>query len=351
MAPSKFDSYATILRKRISVLSSKKQQDLVDVKWSNDVFTRLQPLLVNGKMIRGSTLLAMYEVLSGRKPSQSIIEAACALEILQTALVIHDDILDRSSKRRGKPTLQMQYREILKNHGDNNSHTADMFALCIGDLCFHWADEILASALADNKYKAKVSVYISRELQIVQLAQMTDMDYSGTYDPTDKEILDLYKYKTARYTFAMPLTLAAILSGKNKPTVSFLEVAGEKMGVLFQLVDDDIGIFGSSDVTGKPVFSDIEENKKTLLRRTLLDKAGEGEKSNILSVYGSGNITERDLLYIRTIVVKSGAREAMEELMNHLELELTDLIVQSFISGEAKKLLRQLVYKIRNRKK
>ena len=106
----------------------------------------------------------------------------------------------------------------------------------------------------------------------------------------EKAVLDLYRYKTGRYTFSLPLMMGATLAGSDAATLAKLERLGEDLGILFQLKDDEIGIFGDEAETGKPIGSDIREGKKTLFYVYLLDGVEGAEKARLASLYGGPDI-------------------------------------------------------------
>src|SRR6185437_3870747 len=118
---------------------------------------------------------------------------------------------------------------------------------------------------------------------------------------TQEEIEQVYRYKTARYTFSLPLMLGALLAQKDATIIQQLENFGEKIGTLFQLKDDDISLFGKEETTGKPEGSDIRENKKTLHRHYLFQYASSEEKQQLQTLFGKQNLTKNDIAYVREL--------------------------------------------------
>jgi len=214
---------------------SSKEKDFARVNaWGPDALNKIQSVVSEGKTIRGSLVLLIHDVLKG-KNKNSALRVAAAYELIQTGLVIHDDIMDHDSMRRGKPTMQVQYK-------------SEAMAMCVGDILFFLAHELL-----DESPVQKISAQIFQE---VGIAQMQDVSFSLTDNiPSKEEIIALYKYKTARYTFALPMMAGALLAGADKTTVKQLEQLGENMGILFQIQNDTLNVKG-----------DIREGKKTLAR-------------------------------------------------------------------------------------
>lgn len=217
-----------------SFLASKKNDFSKVNSWGPDALGKIQGIVSEGKTIRGGLVLLLHDLLGG-KAKNDALKVAAAYELIQTALVIHDDIMDRDTTRRGKPTIHVQYG-------------SDAIAMCVGDILFFLAHELLSGI--------SVQAVSDRIFQEVGIAQMQDVSFSLKKDtPSKKEILDLYKYKTARYTFALPMMAGAMLAKADKRVTNNLEKLGEAMGILFQIQNDTLNVQG-----------DTRENKKTLAR-------------------------------------------------------------------------------------
>ena len=182
---------------------------------------RIIPIITAGKTIRGSLVLLSY-CFTNKTPSEDAIKLAAAMELIQTALVIHDDIMDHDNERRGIPTLHVQY-------------TNEALAMCAGDILFFLAFELIGDIQTDETTLGRIVRLIGREYQCVGVAQMADIAKSAK---TKLELLNLYTYKTARYTFTLPLMAGATLAGDTKETLRYLESYGVETGVLFQIQDD-----------------------------------------------------------------------------------------------------------------
>ena len=225
-------SYKPLVDNRLISFLGKKQKEFAKVNhWGTDVIEKLLPFVSTGKTIRGGLLCYAYSLFE-KIPSDSVLDAAAALELFHSGFLIHDDIMDGDTMRRGRPTLHVQY-------------TSDALAMCIGDLCFFLGNQLLP---------VQVQKYVSRELSYVTIAQMQDV--AGAQ--SQKDILSLYTYKTARYSFSVPLAVGARLAKAEDETISKLEALGEYMGILFQIRDDEI------DGTPSPLSNAI---KKQLIQK------------------------------------------------------------------------------------
>ncbi len=226
-----------------------KQKELVNVNaWGSDVCNRYLSFATQGKMIRGCLTILGYEMFTNQS-SDEVIKLAAAMEIFQSAILIHDDIMDRDTMRRGAKTMFAQYQDIGEKKKVNDAlHFGESMGICVGDLGFFFAFELLANI-------PKIQSIVARELTNVGIAQMQDVDfgYSKTM-PNEQAILNLYRYKTARYTFSLPLMVGSIVAGQSDKTVKTLEKLGENLGIIFQLKDDQLD-----------AESDLREGKKTFV--------------------------------------------------------------------------------------
>lgn len=229
----------------------EKQQKLSQINsLGSDVISRLIPFATSGKTTRGSLAVYIYSLFQ-TKLNANIYNAAAALELFHSGFLIHDDIMDKDSLRRGRPSIWEQYK-----NSSHNEHIGISQAINTGDLCFFMAQELLSGLNLND--------IVSKELQPVIIAQMQDV-ISGTSVPLSKDdVLSLYRYKTARYTFSLSMTVGATLARIPAEHIAIFDRLGESMGLLFQIRDDELSVEGDSAITGKPVGSDEKNAKQTL---------------------------------------------------------------------------------------
>jgi len=222
--PPKFIEYKKLVDDFLRQYLEKDRKSLSKVNpLGDDLINRILPMVTAGKTIRGSLALLAY-CFTNEKPSEDAIKAAAVLEILQTALVIHDDIMDKDVVRRGIPSIHMQYK-------------SDAMAMCVGDVLFFMAFELLGSINVDAKTLGRIVRLVGKEYQQVGVAQMADISNTAK---TKEDILRLYIYKTARYTFSVPLLVGATLANANNEKTNELSSFGENVGILFQIQDDKL---------------------------------------------------------------------------------------------------------------
>jgi geranylgeranyl diphosphate synthase type I len=127
--------------------------------------------------------------------------------------------------------------------------------------------------------------------------------------PGEDAILSLYRNKTGRYTFSLPLVTGAILAGAGLEDRERLGELGEDMGLIFQIKDDEIGLFGEPGRTGKPSGSDLKENKKTLYHYYLLKNSAGSDRERLIKIMGSPSVSGDDIEFTRRLVSKLGIDE------------------------------------------
>ena len=182
--------------------------------WGADFTGRILPFVSGGKMIRGGLSWSPTTGSDG-KAGADAVKAAAAMELFHSAFLIHDDIMDDDPLRRGKPSIHVQYRDAARRKGlADAAGFGRAAALCAGDVLIFMGLEILASLESPAAVKSRVLALFGRELAHVGPAQVQDV-YSGkTRRPVSRDdIFRLYTYKTARYTYSLPLSAGALLAG------------------------------------------------------------------------------------------------------------------------------------------
>ncbi len=277
------------------------------LKWGRDSLERLMHFTEKGKAIRGSLALYIAESL-GYDDAGNALRLAASLELMQSALLAHDDIMDRDRARRGAPTIHYQYAETAARYGIRDAyHYGESMGICAGDIAFFLAFELISSIDTHPKRLRRILELFGLEYARVGAAQMADVHNGSAPGPvTRKEVLSVYRFKTARYTFSMPMALGATLAGADSTLIAVLEDFGESLGILFQLKDDELGLVGDPDKLGKPVGSDIREGKKTLLYAILLEEVPVEYQPKLASIYGNPNASEPEVRGLLEWIVQNG---------------------------------------------
>jgi geranylgeranyl diphosphate synthase type I len=257
------------------------------------------------------------------------------MELFQSGLLAHDDIMDRDATRRGLPTLHRQYGGEARQRGARDpEHLGQSLGICAGDAAFFLGFEALSGPPVPQAARAGLLGLCARELSRVAVAQMQDVVWgaqpafggAGPDTVPEEQILRLYTFKTGRYTFSMPLAAGALLAGCGPGELAELERLGEFLGILFQLRDDLLGLFGDERELGKPVGSDVREGKKTILHGRLLARASEATAARLREIFGNPGIGQTELDFVRSQLAGLGVIAEVRELSEGYAAEARRLI-------------------------
>jgi geranylgeranyl diphosphate synthase type I len=338
--------YNAAIRAELEAFIRARRSDAgPDLPWTDDLLERLLPFATTGKLLRGSLVCFSYEAFSGKPPGKDVIEAAAALELTHSALLIHDDIMDNDALRRGKPSLHRQY-EILA--GKETLAEPDRFgtsmAMCAGDTALFMAFEILAGSSAEQPVRGNVQRLFNEQLVRTCAGQMQDIYLEARPDmPSKKAIYELMKHKTASYTLALPLAMGAALAEQPEAIIRRLQAIGTDAGVIFQIRDDELGVLGETCKTGKPVGADIIEGKKTLLYYHLLKRCDAAERQKAKAIFGNPAASRDDIRYVQKLVRARGVTSLLDSEISRLEARASTRIGQLRLPEKTKDTFMELV--------
>jgi len=320
-------------------------------RWRSDIRKRMQEMVKSGKMVRGSLVIKTHEFYGG-EDYEDCLRVAGAIELLHTGLLMHDDIVDKDEIRRDKPTFAKQYETLAQEENiSDEKHFGISMGIVGGDISFFMGQGMLADLEVDSEIRRDVTKLVFSEFSSVGLAEQVDV-YSG-YAPSEideDEIMRLYRDKTARYTFSLPFKAGALMAEVEEEEIEKLYRLGEKIGIIFQLKDDDLGLFGSEEETGKSLSSDLDENKKTLHRLKLLQKLPEEEEKKMKQRL-AGELSRDDKKEIIETIEDLGIRSEVEQKMEEMADEARKDIEELNVDQDSKEFLNELTSFCLNRKK
>lgn len=228
--------------------------------WSKDALRRLESFALNGKTLRGSLVIFSHELFGGNF-KRKVTDIAAALELIHSALLIQDDIMDKDLMRRGARTIHLQYASLGKRKKIRNPHHfGESAAVCLADIAFFVAFGLLDRLTLNLKAKMELWNLFVKELTTTALGQMEDVASAGK----NRNNLSLYRAKTARYTFVLPLLAGAILAGRGRKSLRKLERAAEILGIIFQLKDDELD--NKTTRNGKEIMRLAREAERLIFR-------------------------------------------------------------------------------------
>jgi geranylgeranyl diphosphate synthase type II len=267
-----------------------------------------------GKRFRPSMVLAAYEALGGRD-FETAAYVGAAFELLHTALIVHDDVIDRDFIRRGGPNVSGSYRDLAQTAGipvPTAEHRGLSVAVIAGDLALFNAFRLLDRSGVQGELRERLHEILDEAMFASAAGELLDVDFSLHPDPPSvDDIVDMERLKTAVYSFETPLQAGAVLAGANEQAVEALGSFGRNLGIAYQIVDDVLGVFGNEGDTGKSTLGDLREGKRTVL---IAYAATTPQWSEIEPLFGDADLDEPGAASIRAALEECGARRYAEAL-------------------------------------
>lgn len=257
--------------------------------------------LRKAKRLRGAFVYYGFK-LGGRNIDERIWPAAEAVELVHTALLMHDDFMDRDLVRRGGPTTQVYF-------ANGDEHYGESMAVCLGDAILCLGFERLNNCGFDPILVNRASQQFTRGITNTALGQAYDTSLSKMKEMTEEMVMSLHRAKTGIYTYENPLMIGGILSGLDDEVMNVLREYAIAGGIAFQLQDDILGIFGNEEKTGKSANSDLLQGKVTLLIVKLMENGTEEQKQVVKKVWGKLEAANEDIEAAKLAIKESGAYE------------------------------------------
>ncbi len=284
-------------------------------------------VLSGGKRIRPTFAWWGWRGAGGSPDSPeapAVLRAISALELIQACALIHDDLMDASATRRGRPTVHVAFARrhaVARWHG-RPARFGAATAILLGDLALVWADDMLRAAGLDAAALVRARAPWEAMRTEVLGGQYLDVLHQSTGDTTARAALQIDRYKTAAYTVERPLHLGAAIAGAGPNLVAAYRRFGADIGVAFQLRDDLLGVFGDPAVTGKPAGDDLREGKRTLLLALATERAQEQGRATALdamtTAVGDPDLDAPGVDRIRGLLAELGAVQAIEQRITAL---------------------------------
>lgn len=263
--------------------------------------------------------------------SKELLALAAALEFYQAAALVHDDVIDRASERRGKPSFHYELAEMTQGSAltEDHSHYGVSAAILAGDLLIAAATLTLEQAAMAEVGK-DMRLRFSTMMGEVAYGQFLDLEAShANLDSTPaatERALQVVRLKSARYSVAHPVALGALQALGGAGTASILERIFEPAGMAFQLRDDDLGVFGDALATGKSTSGDLVEKKRTVLLGLTYQNANSQERELLSSIFSASEpLTASQIPEIRQIFADRGRGSHELEITRLQDLSAAEL--------------------------
>jgi geranylgeranyl diphosphate synthase, type I len=276
-----------------------------------------------------------------------------ALELLHASALIHDDVIDCSATRRGRPTTHIQFADLHRDRGWRGP--ADQFgisaAILLGDLALAWADDIVAAVdLADDARKRIRRVWAAIRTELLG-GQYLDIVAEASAAESIASAMTVNTYKTASYTVSRPLQLGVAAAADRPDVDALFHQLGTDLGVAFQLRDDVLGVFGDPAVTGKPAGDDLRSGKRTVLLATAVELADQSDPAaaRLLRARIGTDLTAAQVGELCGAIEGVGALAAAEEQIEALTRRALARLTDAPIHAAAKAGLSELAKLAANR--
>jgi geranylgeranyl diphosphate synthase type I len=336
--------------------------DAVDPALGGLARTTRDLVLAGGKRLRPTfAYWGWRAVTPPGEPLQPVLPALAALELMHTFALVHDDVMDESETRRGRPTA---HRVFASQH-DRAGRAGDPVrfgstaAILVGDLCLVWADQLLARApLATATLFALRSGYDRMRVEAVAGQYL---DVLGECQPGDWSVeraLLVARLKTGGYTVQRPLEFGLTLAGAADPAVGDAYARyGLLVGEAFQLRDDLLGVFGDPAVTGKPAGDDLRSGKPTtllMLARRLATPAQRAELALVTAgavhpAEGSGGPPPALVDRLAQVITDTGAPDRIETMIGERVAAAVAVLAKAPIRADGRTALIELAVRATQR--
>ncbi len=300
-------------------------------------------LLDGGKRLRPLFAYCGYLASGGKDDDSVITPAVASLELLQACALIHDDLMDGSDTRRGRPSIHRWFEGIHLNEDLSGSakNYGSAAAILLGDLALVWSDQMFhRSGISRNALVRALDTHDEMRVELMA-GQFLDIHEQALATQSVARSLKIARYKSGKYTIERPLHFGACLAAEDsherESYIAIYSEYGLPLGEAFQLRDDLLGVFGDPSTTGKPAGDDLREGKSTALMAMTHDRANEKQESIITQYFGKKDLDETGINELRTVITDTGAKDHVEHLIEKLTSTSLDALI-------VKKLVQMDVY-------
>lgn len=313
------------------------------------LWSRLEQASSGGKRLRPRLLLDAHQAFGAPHPEDATV-AAAAFELLHSGLLLHDDVIDRDLSRRGRPTVSALFAADASQAGlpaGTAEAWGDTSAILGGDLLLSAAHALLARTRPAAR--AQLADIVDESLFRAAAGEHDDVAFGlGAAPATPEHVIRMMENKTAVYSFAAPLRAGAALAGAGERASTELERVGIALGVLYQLRDDLLGVFGDPNRTGKSATGDLRQGKRTLL---VTFAEGQPAWDAVRHLWGDPQLDESDAERLRAALVTSGARDATADLVDRMRRATRTTIAETTLPAGLRQQLAALTDTLAEREK
>jgi geranylgeranyl diphosphate synthase type II len=271
-----------------------------------------------GKRLRPRFVLTAFHGLGGgaQGARRAAVGTAVAFELLHTAFLLHDDVIDRDTMRRGRPNVVGEFSAdaLFRGAGSPQARLwGESAAILAGDLLLHGAAQRVARLPVADPTRGRLLDILDKAVFVTAAGELADVGLAtGMSDRSIGDVLSMTEHKTAAYSAAGPLSAGAVLAGADDDLAQLLTEYGRLVGTAFQLGDDLLGVYGDEAVTGKSASSDLRRGKETTL---VAFARGTSAWAEVESGFGDPELSRAEAARLAAALERCGARDFVERLL------------------------------------
>lgn len=342
--------FQTTVQERMQELLAEYKQRASQIATSAEpLVSSIARLVEGGKRLRAMLAWWGWQGAGGEADDLRIVDAGVALELFQAAALIHDDVLDRSDTRRGRPSVHKSFEKLHNDQqwAQDGAHFGVSAAVLAGDLALGLSEEVFSTTADATAFSTPAREAFNAMRFEVMTGQYLDIlaEANIPSDPAAalEQARTVLQYKSAHYSAVWPFELGGILAGADETTLKSYREFSTPLGMAFQLGDDLLGVFGDPTLTGKPAGDDLIEGKRTELVAHALNNL-QPENAQMLNNFLKDPATSHHTVdEIQTLIESSGARAVVETEIQRLGQETYQSLDELSVTQQVRLGLEQLV--------
>ncbi|MFF8594020.1 polyprenyl synthetase family protein [Streptomyces sp. NPDC015220] len=310
------------------------------------VAEQLTAAVADGKRLRAAFCYWGWRAV-GQPDSAALVRAAASMELVHAAAVVHDDLIDDSPLRHGRPTAHIALRGAVRHH----SHTvaaARSLAMLVGDALMALAGQLFTTSGLPAAYLSRARPLWSALARELIAGECLEILHTGTA-PDTAASLKVARYKTAKYTVEQPLLIGGALAGAGRRLCDGYRAYGLPLGEAFQLRDDLLGLFGDPERTGKADADDVRGHRPTALLAETWRLADADERERLRTLLGRHAPDEEALDAVREVMRRLKAPDRVEDMIAVRVEEALDALHETDVPAHARTALTGLARSAANR--
>ncbi|MFD5199930.1 polyprenyl synthetase family protein [Streptomyces sp. NPDC058375] len=276
------------------------------------VAAQVEAAVADGKRLRAAFCYWGWRA-AGQPDSSALLRAAASLELIHAAAVVHDDLIDDSALRHGRPTAHVALRGVVRRR-PRSAAAARSLAMLIGDLLMGLAGQLFATSGLPAAYLGRARPLWSVLGRELIAGECLEILRTGA-EPDTEASLQVVRYKTAKYTVEQPLLIGGALAGASRRLREGYSAFGLPLGEAFQLRDDLLGLFGDPERTGKANADDLCGQRPTALLAETWRIAGDDDRSRLRNLLGRRSLDEAGLDAVREVMWRLRTPALVEDMI------------------------------------